>query len=64
MSGQHLAERISEIRPQLPVLFRSGHSQPVPHSDQAAAKDVPFIQKPFTEQTLVEQVRAILTGAG
>ena len=64
MSGQHLAERISEIRPQLPVLFMSGHSQPVPHSDQPAAKDVPFIQKPFTEQTLVEQVRAILTGAG
>jgi len=62
MSGQHLAEEIGEIRPELPILFMSGHSQPVLQSDQPAGKDVPFIQKPFTERALVEQVRAILTG--
>ena len=64
MSGQHLAEGIGEIRPELPILFTSGHSQAVLHSDQAAGKEMPFIQKPFTEQALLERVHAILTGEG
>ena len=61
VSGQHLAHELSAIRPHLPVVLMSGYTEGIPHSDQPARKSMPLIQKPFTEQALVERVNAILT---
>jgi PAS domain S-box-containing protein len=56
MSGVALAERITELKPGIPVLYMTGYST-VPAEGQPAK-----IQKPFTPQTLLEAVaRALQT---
>ncbi len=59
MNGRELAQRISEIRPGLPIIFMSGYSdQPITHG--VSAKDSLFLAKPFTPTKLMEQVRQAL----
>jgi PAS domain S-box-containing protein len=60
MSGDALADRITGLRPGLPVLYMTGYGQgtsPAPGSDQAAR-----IQKPFTTQSLLHAVQEALNG--
>jgi CheY-like chemotaxis protein len=59
MSGRDLADRLSEVRPKLKVLFISGYT------DHAAmhrhlTPDAAFLQKPFTPETLARKVRSML----
>jgi two-component system cell cycle sensor histidine kinase/response regulator CckA len=54
MSGVALAERITELKPGIPVLYMTGYSA-VPAEGQPAK-----IQKPFTPQTLLEAVALAL----
>jgi len=60
MPGRELAQRLTELRPDLPVLFISGY----PGADvvQRGLLDPgrPFIQKPFTPEALAEKVRELL----
>jgi len=58
MSGDALADRITGLRPGLPVLYMTGYGQgasPLGSNDPAAR-----IQKPFTAQTLLEAVQQAL----
>jgi PAS domain S-box-containing protein len=64
MSGQDLAARIGEILPRLPVLFMSGYSEGVLQPDKPAGENVPLIQKPFSEQALLEWVHSAIAGEG
>src|SRR5581483_11504624 len=60
ISGLDLAERIKEIRPEVAVLFMSGYSQDVLGPKRVLDEGVALIQKPFTEQALLEKVGAIV----
>jgi PAS domain S-box-containing protein len=61
MSGPALAERISERRPGIRVLFMSGHTgtatAPRGRWDD---EGISFLQKPFTPDDLLRRVRAVL----
>jgi PAS domain S-box-containing protein len=59
MSGRELADRFSEVRPAMKVLFMSGytdHAAMHRHLTPGAA----FLQKPFTPETFARKVRSML----
>ena len=59
MSGPEFARRIAERRPELPVLFVSGHDD-VARSRRGVPPDAPFLSKPFTVAELVAATRRLL----
>src|SRR5262245_36058751 len=59
MSGRDLADRLTEVRPDMKVLFISGytdHAAMHRHLTPGAA----FLQKPFTPEALARRVRSML----
>jgi len=46
------------------VLFMSGYSQDVGGSERAPDAGIALVQKPFTEQALLESVRAVIAAPG
>jgi PAS domain S-box-containing protein len=59
MNGQELADRLTELRPGLPVIFTSAYTRGVlTHTEEDAT--VAFLEKPFTAAALTEKVRSIL----
>ena len=59
MDGAQLARHISQLRPQLPILFMSGYIEdPVVRSLETAS--FLFLPKPFTASTLTAKVRQAL----
>jgi len=63
LGGRELAERILTIRPDIKVLFMSGHTQDVILKEGVKA-GTPFLQKPFTPNDLANKVRAVLDSQG
>jgi len=61
-SGPGLAKRIQQMRPEVAVLFMSGYSQHVLGPQHALDDGVTLVQKPFTEQALLESVDAAIAG--
>lgn len=60
MSGPEIAQRLLALRPDVRILFMSGHS-----SDEAVrkghiARDQTFLAKPFTLEELASKVRNVL----
>ena len=55
-SGGRLAERISELRPRINVLFMSGYP------GDAIVPGIAFLQKPFSAATLARKVREVIDG--
>jgi two-component system cell cycle sensor histidine kinase/response regulator CckA len=53
MNGPALAAKLRQQRPELPVLFISGYSEP-------AQAPRPFLKKPFPPEALAQAVRALL----
>jgi two-component system, cell cycle sensor histidine kinase and response regulator CckA len=60
MSGAELGRRLSELRPSLPVLFMSGYPGLEVVERGLIARDAPFIEKPFTPESLALAVRRLL----
>jgi two-component system cell cycle sensor histidine kinase/response regulator CckA len=59
MNGQQLADRITELRPGLPVIFTSAYTRgALNHTEDDAT--VAFLDKPFTAAALTETVRSVL----
>jgi two-component system cell cycle sensor histidine kinase/response regulator CckA len=59
MNGQQLADRVTALRPGLPIIFSSAYTRGV----LALAPDDPsvaFLEKPFTAGALADKVRAVL----
>ena len=59
MNGQQLADRLTALRPGLPVIFSSAYTRGV----LAFAPDDPgmaFLEKPFTASAITDKVRAVL----
>ena len=59
LGGREMAERILTTRPDIKVLFMSGHTQDVILKEGIKA-GAAFLQKPFAPSELAEKVRAIL----
>ncbi len=55
MRGTELAERLSQLRPGLPVLFMSGFADD-PVVQGVAKANGHFLRKPFTAKVLIEAV--------
>jgi signal transduction histidine kinase/ActR/RegA family two-component response regulator len=59
LGGRELAERILTMRPDIKLLFMSGHTQDVILKEGIEA-GTPFLQKPFAPSDLANKVRAVL----
>src|SRR5450432_3426047 len=63
LGGRELAERILTMRPDIKVLFMSGHTQDVILKEGVKA-GTPFLQKPFGPTGLAHKVREVLDSQG
>jgi PAS domain S-box-containing protein len=60
MNGRELAQRISEIRPNVKVLYMSGYTENVVGRDGTLDAGVLLLQKPFSLRSLKSKVREVL----
>lgn len=63
MSGRALAERLAETRPEMKVLYMSGYTDNAIVHHGALNPETHFIQKPFSPDGLLRQIRAVLRAA-
>lgn len=61
MKGSEVAARVQSLRQGLPVLYMSGYAQPVLGSTLGEGQAL--LEKPFTEQQLLAEVRVLLDAA-
>jgi two-component system, cell cycle sensor histidine kinase and response regulator CckA len=60
MTGLELAQRVFPLRPEIKVLYISGYTSDALAQRHMMAAGTAFLQKPFTPDALVHQVRAVL----
>lgn len=60
VSGKEVADRLSELRPSIRVLFMSGYTDEAIVQHSVLDANVKFIQKPFTWVALTRKVREVL----
>jgi CheY-like chemotaxis protein len=59
-SGREVAEAIGQLRPDIQVLFMSGHTDDEVLRHGVASGGASFVQKPFTSEILLAKIDAIL----
>jgi two-component system cell cycle sensor histidine kinase/response regulator CckA len=64
MDGPELARRAKELRPELPVLFISGYTDDEIVRRGLLEAGQPFLQKPFTPESLSNEVAGLLRRGG
>ncbi len=60
MQGPTVAIDVRMVRPDIRVLFMSGHAQPVLQAEDVLETDFVLLEKPFDRATLLEGVRRVL----
>jgi signal transduction histidine kinase/CheY-like chemotaxis protein len=60
MGGRELAERLIPLRPEMQVLFMSGHTENAIVHQGVLDPGIAFIQKPFRREVFVGKVRQVL----
>jgi PAS domain S-box-containing protein len=60
MQGPTVAVEIRKLRPEIRVLFMSGHAQPVLEAEMVLGTEFRLVEKPFDQVTLLENVRKVL----
>ncbi|HTP68551.1 MAG TPA: PAS domain S-box protein [Dongiaceae bacterium] len=60
MNGRELSELLLRKRPELKVLYMSGHTAGVISQHALLDEDVAFIEKPFTHDALARKIRQLL----
>jgi CheY-like chemotaxis protein len=60
LGGRGMVEELIELSPGMRVLFMSGYPKEEVFPDKETAKHTPYLQKPFTSETLFSEVRAAL----
>jgi hypothetical protein len=63
MQGPAVARLILTIRPDVKVLFMSGHAQPVLEAEAVLGTSFQLVEKPFDQRMLLDQVRKSLDAA-
>ena len=61
MNGKQLAEQLKLVRPDIAVLFTSGHPRNVIASSGVLDPDVAFIAKPYSPEELAAKLREVLS---
>jgi PAS domain S-box-containing protein len=64
MGGRQLVEHLVATRPNLKVLYLSGHTDDAVVRHGVSEADVAFLQKPFTITALTSKVREVLNAEG
>jgi two-component system, cell cycle sensor histidine kinase and response regulator CckA len=62
ISGRELAQRVAPLRPEMRVLFMSGHTEDAVLRYGVMNATMAFVQKPFTLEALGRKLRAVLDG--
>ena len=60
MSGRTLAQHLAIVRPDMRVLYLSGYTDEAIVRHGVIDPDTPFLQKPFTTESLARKVREVL----
>jgi DNA-binding NtrC family response regulator len=60
LGGRGMVEELKELSPGLRVLFMSGYPREEVFPEKGSARETPYLQKPFTSDTLSGEVRAAL----
>lgn len=63
LGGRGLVEELRELSPGIRVLFMSGYPKEEIFPDKGSANRIPYLQKPFTGETLFSEVRSALDNA-
>jgi two-component system cell cycle sensor histidine kinase/response regulator CckA len=63
LGGQELAQRLSELRPGLPVIFMSGYTDDDVARRGLLEAGIPYLEKPFSPEALARMIRAVLSSA-
>jgi signal transduction histidine kinase len=63
MLGKELASKIRDLYPATRVLYMSGYAQPVLASQGTLDPGVTLVEKPFSEASLLDHIRAVLDSA-
>jgi two-component system, cell cycle sensor histidine kinase and response regulator CckA len=61
--GRDLAQRLSDLRPGLPIIFMSGYTDDDLTRRGLLERGIPFLEKPFSPQDLTRLVQDVLHGA-
>jgi len=61
--GRDLAQRLSSVRPGLPIIFMSGYTDDDLTRRGLLERGIPFLEKPFSPQDLTRLVTDVLQGA-
>jgi len=64
MSGPMVADRLTELKPELPVLYMSGYDHTNVVQRYIVEKGHALIPKPFTEKQLAKKVHEVIHGDG
>jgi PAS domain S-box-containing protein len=59
LGGLELADELLLLRPSLPVICMSGYSDEAASGDLYRSTDLPFLQKPFTPEQLLQKIRDV-----
>ena len=60
LSGRDLAERLTEVRPDVKVIFMSGYTDDAVVRHGILREGIAYLQKPFTPRSLSAKVRSVL----
>ena len=60
LGGRGMVEELRELSPGIKVLFMSGYPKEEIFPEKGTANRIPYLQKPFTGETLFAEVRAAL----
>jgi two-component system, cell cycle sensor histidine kinase and response regulator CckA len=60
LSGRELAERVNMKRPEIKCLFMSGYTDDSVVKSGILDHQTPFLQKPFSMETLLQKIREVL----
>ncbi|HEU4800224.1 MAG TPA: PAS domain-containing protein [Gemmatimonadales bacterium] len=63
ISGGEFATRLAEVAPGLPVIFMSGYGTQELEARGFTPREGAYLQKPFSAERLLQQVRAVLDAA-
>jgi CheY-like chemotaxis protein len=60
LGGRGMVEELRELSPGIRILFMSGYPKEEIFPDKRSANRIPYLQKPFTGETLFSEVRSAL----
>jgi len=60
LGGRGMFEELKELSPEMKVLFMSGNPKDDVFPEKSVAARTPYLQKPFTSEALLSEVRAAL----